>query len=299
MSPRHYLRRAQSGQLCEAWEIHDTFARPVGETRLEGIRIFHAEPGEHVFDALERQTSWKPHETFVPLLLPVGHFYPRIARPLSGVSHAMRSPSTHFEPNVIAAFRSQLLTLTRKLHEICLTIQPEQANLGAYGHEIRNLLILACTEVEACWRGILVANGFSKDRATTNDYVRLASVMRLADYAVSFPAFPWLAAARPFADWDARDPTATLPWYAAYHGVKHNREGEFYRASLENAFAAMSACAIMLAAQFTGNWMFGSRTELAAFFRLDQIPEWDIEQSYVDDGRPALDWEPVPHPDLR
>lgn len=63
------------------------------------------------------------------------------------------------EKDYLASARSQLTSLARKLETICQTVQPSEKNLDVYGHEIRNLLILAATEAEMHWRGILTANG--------------------------------------------------------------------------------------------------------------------------------------------
>ncbi|MGH1556984.1 hypothetical protein ACRAWD_02635 [Caulobacter segnis] len=115
-------------------------------------------------------------------------------------------------------------------------MQPTTANLGAYGHEIRNLLILAAMEVETHWRGVLVANGFTRDRPWTSDYVKLLVPMRLDQYAVGFRHYPWMDPVRPFGGWSADQPTQSLFWYDAYNGVKHNREHEFHRADLASVF---------------------------------------------------------------
>ena len=48
-------------------------------------------------------------------------------------------------------------------------------NSDAYGHDIRDVILLACTEVEALWKSTLVCHGFLKKRMDTRDYVRLAA----------------------------------------------------------------------------------------------------------------------------
>jgi hypothetical protein len=39
--------------------------------------------------------------------------------------------------DIIAIERGQLTTLTRQLGRICQTVQPEEKNLDAFGHDIR------------------------------------------------------------------------------------------------------------------------------------------------------------------
>ena len=91
-------------------------------------------------------------------------------------------------------------------------MQPSTKTLDVYGHEIRNLLILAATEVEMHWRGILTANGSSTSKFNTNEYIKLADALRLVDYAITFLDFPDLQLIRPFAGWSKADPTKSLGW---------------------------------------------------------------------------------------
>ena len=82
------------------------------------------------------------------------------------------NPGAASDLHFIALARGQLKTLTRQLDRICQTVHPAEETLSAYGHEIRNLLILACTEAEMHWRGILVANGIDQARYDTRSYVK-------------------------------------------------------------------------------------------------------------------------------
>jgi len=53
-------------------------------------------------------------------------------------------------------------------------IEPQTRNNAAYGHKLRELLIIACTEVETLWRSVLEANSSgTKSRYNTNDYCTL------------------------------------------------------------------------------------------------------------------------------
>jgi hypothetical protein len=232
---------------------------------------------------MRAETPWLDgNNPFHPTRLDAGCHNPRIARPLAR-AHAewgLWSPSLHTEPAVFAAALGQAHSLLRQLERICQTVQPNASTFGAYGHDIRNLLVLACMEVETHWRGVLVANGARRKRFTTRDYVALAEVMKLGDYAVRFPAFPDLEPICPFAGWGTgSSPTDDLSWYAAYNAVKHNREQEFAQATLAHAFQAMSACAILLKAQF-GQWGLGRETDLARFFRFAETPTWPLAEYY-------------------
>jgi len=291
---QHYLRYIDSTRGYEPWEVDEAFACRLGEAET-GLNYHRVTPGELMLETLERVTGWDVSATFHLLELPVDHFYPRIARPCMGSDDHLSSPSLLVEQSLVASSRSQLITLKRKLEEICLTVQPEPSNLSVFGNEIRNLLILSCTEVEAMWRGVLVANGSTAKQPTTKDYWKLLKVLRLDEYAVAYPDYPWLAPVQPFAGWARDKSTASLAWYAAYNGVKHDREREFARATLENAFAAVTACAIMAAAQFSINGFFGRLGELASFFSFVRLPRWEIGESYVGMPTPR---QSISHPAL-
>ncbi len=223
-----------------------------------------------------------------------GEYFPRIARPLAMAGEPrLWSPPIETEKPYVAGARSQLTLLARRLETICQTVQPSEKTLNVYGHEIRNLLILAATEVEMHWRGILSANGSTARKFNTNDYVKLVAALKLSDFAINFHGFLDLQPIRPFAGWSKTDPTKTLQWYDAYHGVKHNREGEFGRGTLHRAFEAVSACIILLVVQFGPTAL---NAELSSLVSL-AIPKWPIGDMYLS-RLTSADWKPVKHPDL-
>jgi hypothetical protein len=151
--------------------------------------------------------------------------------------------------------------------------------LEAYGHEIRNLFIVACTEVEAQWKAILDANKYPAGKWTTNDYVKLLAPLRLADYQIDFTLYPSVPTLSPFSSWDARMPTQSLAWYDAYNATKHDREKNFSLATISNVVNAVAACAILLIAQFgkRDNW----KNEIGEFFRVIKVPTWKQEEMYT------------------
>lgn len=285
----YYLRQVP-GIQPQIWSIDDFVAIRMGVTNPESGpgSYFKAEAGETVWDTMKRQApDWfEPagSEPFQKTVLEPGQFYPRIARPWFGrPSDFPRIPLMRpSDNNFIAVARSQLTALMQQLAFICQTVHPSEDTLHTYGHSIRNLLILACTEVEMHWRGVLVANKVIQSEYTTKHYVRLQPAMKLGDYAIGFPSFPWLAPARPFEGWGiSRNPSQDLRWYASYNAVKHNREHEFQRATLHNVFEAVSACAIMMIAQFGSIIGLGKNTELESFFYLSSSPRWRLTDAYM------------------
>jgi hypothetical protein len=267
--------------------------------------IFKAEGDETIWDALKRLTPWfEPdgQNPFQETALQPGEYYPRMARPNDQYPHESpgTNPGAQADKDFIAVAHGQLTVLTRQLDRICQTVHPTEKTLSTFGHDIRNLLILACTEVESHWRGVLVANGVkglgtNENRFSTHQYVNLKTAMQLDKYAVVFPSYPWLPPISPFAGWGSSEkPTQDLGWYDAYNAVKHNREAEFERATLGHAFDAVTACAIMMAAEFGLAQGLGHRSELRAFFRFSALPNWPLSDVYIHPyARRPVDRSPV------
>jgi hypothetical protein len=229
-----------------------------------------------------------------------GEFYSRMARPSDQHPNNVpgQYPGAKRDADIIAIARGQLTTLVRQLDRICQTIQPVPENLAAFGHDIRNLLILACTEVESHWRGVLATNGVIAANLSTNDYVKLRPAMRLDEYGVRFPSYPWLASAQPFLGWGSSGkPSRDLSWYDAYNAVKHDRENAFSRATLANAFDAVAACAVMMVAAFGFPEGLGFSNELRAFFDMAECPSWPLADVYIHPyGEVRGDWTAVTYP---
>jgi hypothetical protein len=111
------------------------------------------------------------------------------------------------------------------------------------------------------------------------DYVKLAAPMKLGEYAISPPYYPWLDPIRPFENWHL---SQNLDWYDAYNAIKHDREAYFSEAKLIHAFKAVVGCAVLLIAQFGGMEAFRWRTEFGWFFVPHSIPKWDATQHYIE-----------------
>jgi hypothetical protein len=297
---RWYVRDHIGGQPRQVWLFDGQTATRMGVSNPEaGVgTFFKAEPGENFWDCIRRQTPWLNSDvtegSFHSMALGPGEYYPRIARPIALATEPMLwSPSVLTEKAYVASARGQLTLFTRRLETICQTVQPSEETLDVYGHEIRNLLILAATEVEMHWRGILTSNGRSGQRFNTNEYVKLVEPLKLPDYEITFHDFPDLQPIQPFAKWSKIDPTKSLGWYDAYHGVKHNREGEFERGTLRHAFEAVSACIALLVAQFGRTAL---NAELSSLVGLTP-PNWPIGNMYLP-RMTSVDWTAANHPDL-
>lgn len=186
---------------------------------------------------------------------------------------------------------TQLSLLVEQLKVICKTIHPTQNNLQTYGHELRNLLILACTEVEAQLRGIYEANAKKKRNLNMeDDYFMLNTPLKLYGYTLSYTFYPSLKSSTPFDAW-ASQKYQPLPWYQAYNAVKHNRESKFDQASLGNVLEAISAVAILLIAQY-GERAFYWKDLIGQFFNFEEKPEWNNSEMYLPPYKDS-DWKKV------
>ena len=217
-----------------------------------------------------------------------GEYFMRMYRPILEHSNFMHSAIPKVDEHLLAKASLQLSALIDSLTRISKTVFPEGSNLDTYGDEIRNLIILACTEVEAQWKGILSVN--NKDSRTTKDYVKLAKPLKLSDYKSKLDLFPWLPSFSPFANWSSNEPTQSLCWYSAYNAVKHNREGEFHKAKFKFALEAVVACYITLIAQFGHHKKLN---HLRQFFQVVNEPKWLVTEKYIPTRNST--WKAVPY----
>lgn len=286
MTERRYFGVTNPHGFHEVWWLEGNRAARVMPEPLpsqnSSLTLVPGAPFDRSLIALLSDDSGVTPWTVAPMVLRPGQYYPRMARPTDvrpddspGHYPALRDMGSE-----VAHLQRQLSDLTQRLDRACRIVYPAPDTLKVYGDELRELLILACTEVEASWRAILRANGVAEDRPNTRHYVALQDAMRLGEYAVTFPTFPRLQAFRPFAGWGASEaPTKDLPWYDAYNAVKHSREENFTRATLEQVFTAVAACAVMLCGQFgRGALRHGLLEE---FLHLEATPRWPYTEVYT------------------
>jgi hypothetical protein len=234
------------------------------------------------------------HETTVG----ASEFYPRIWRGWTfETARDVTVPEvskSRYLGNLISSLE-QVESLFDSLAKLFRVAHPAPDNLDAYGGAIRELMILAATEVEAQWKGVLVANNYPCDKPLrTNDYCKLLSAMRLDQYTVKLLRYPDVGDLTPFSGWNASAPTQSLPWYDAYNAVKHDREANFAKAQLGHAINAVAGCVVMLAAQFGEPAL---RTYgLEKMFQFVKLPCWEPEHWYFGSDDPTENWTAVNYP---
>lgn len=187
----------------------------------------------------------------------------------------------NLEKNAIISF-NQASILIRLLNRLFEFIYPDARNLSTFSNEIRNILILACTEFESQIKAILVENSIAANgrNYNTTDYVKLKEHLHLDAFEISINNFPELKNLSPFRDWDIANPTGSLQWYDSYNKTKHDRENEFYAASLINCINAVLSNIVMLAAQYgvTGTlW----NSEITNFLSFSKKPTYPLKEYYI------------------
>ena len=207
------------------------------------------------------ENPWR-EAVMVECLLKPGQRYARIARPWSYLSES-RTPDLPKETTYeLHRSASQLFALCERLSTLFQYVHPDEVNFQSYGLEARNIIVLAATEVEVQFRAVCAANGLRVERPRMNDFVKLHGPMLLDAYATQFSQCPWVAPIAPFADWDVERPGQSLDWYGAYNSVKHDRETNLARSTLLAAMRTVSACHVMLMAQFGEDRLHRARPDL-------------------------------------
>ncbi len=173
----------------------------------------------------------------------------------------------------------QLEIILDDMAEVFRVVAPHYEQRNVYGHAIRNIIILACTELDARMQNILANNGVNPNRKyfEMKDYFKLNGPLKLDEYELSFNRYGDLRTFSPFSTWKN---DKQLDWYQAYNHIKHNREKNFSEANLLNAINAIMAYAIILITQY------GYRNDLwretvGKIIHIDKEPKWDLEDFYI------------------
>ena len=182
-----------------------------------------------------------------------------------------------FTQSIVAAS-----SLFNYLIDIFRHIEPSTANFNAYGHKSRELLMLACTEIESAWRAVLEENTKCKKcRYTTIDYIKVKAPLQLDKWTVRLTDYPDISPFTPFAGWDNASTTKSIGWYDAYNSVKHDREAEFSKATLGNLLNAMAALHVMQAAQWGPEVYSRFHGNRFSPFDVVKYPEYEPSELYI------------------
>lgn len=307
--PREQLRRVRSTDGIRRWAVATQHAlyllKPDGTEYAELANHPLAAPPEARIQNMKLGGS----EIAAPTNRP-GEYHPRIYRPTPSLN-----PILGFETEASTSVRIATMRL-RMLDRVFEVVEPCPSNLGCFGLEIRQVLLLACMEVESGLRAVLRANGGlqrpsgeGERRSNMNDYVKLKAPLVADGWIVRFLSYPELPSVAPFEGWGSGAST-TPAWYEDQHRTKHNREISLDAATLRSSLNAVAAVLVLHVSQFGPETLESN----PAFRGLEfSAPNWPLESDYPPPAlgkcrRGAFDksdtaghdqrWSPVPHPSV-
>jgi hypothetical protein len=198
----------------------------------------------------------------------VGHTISHIWRPGISDYDDIRSGLNTIDLDRREALQAIRLQLER-LDEITLFIEPTPNSLSTYSHKTRELLILACTEVENAWKAYMVEAGTKPKSGRdfkTEDYVRLLEPLYLNEFQLKLKAFRTEPTSQPFQGWSAAKPSQSLSWYQAYNETKHDRKSHFDKATLKTCIDAVAANLVMFSVRFSPFPLYNEGASVSALF---------------------------------
>lgn len=219
------------------------------------------------------------HSIYRPVFLYTTHFDARESIPND-------IPSTGlYEDLPIVSYQDysnqlrQLEIILDDMVDVFKVVAPHHNQFSVYGHAVRNIIILACTELDARMQSILANNGVMPigKHFEMKDYFKLKETLKLDEYELSFYRYGDLGTFSPFLTWESEK---ELRWYQAYNHIKHNREKHFVQAKLFNAINAIMAYAIILIAQYGYRNVLWRET-VGKIIHIDKEPKWDLEDFYI------------------
>lgn len=192
----------------------------------------------------------------------------------------------------------QLTLLLSDLFDTFKTVEPTVDNMKVYGNSFRNIIILACTEVDTLMKQISIDNGLTGNngRFSTSDYVRFKKTLQIDKYTIGFNYIDELCEITPFNGWDSFRATQSLWWYDAYNLVKHDRISNRDKATMKNAIDSLVAFAVVLIAEF------GYRNpiwedNIGKYIKVIKEPQWEIEDFYFPVCKGDV-WKYVNNPEI-
>lgn len=254
-------------------------------TPIRGGQIIGSKEDENVSEftikqIIERTRILVPADVVeIVKLKTTGEYFPRLNR--NNIEFYQEARGNKSFLDEVRSFYN----IYNSLNDLFNYIEPTTKNLNTYGHKCRELLILACTEVEYLFLQFLKDNKYKikpKHIYSTKDYVKCKDILRLNDYSVSLVLHPDLGNFSPFKNWSETNPTQSLSWYDAYNSVKHDRGGSFERAALKHLIESVAAIHILLESQY-GLDIFDSpmRSEFKSIFRTTLLPTWKLEDLFA------------------
>jgi|GEM_PF-490736 len=199
-----------------------------------------------------------------PQINPIGEAMQCIWRP--GITdRTSLSAILNINPQQKRSAEQALYILLQKVSDLLLYIEPNGTGLKTYSHKTRELLLLACMEVENGWRRYSRLGGWP-DMLKTTDYHDLAQPLYLSEYGVRLRSNAHSDFLLPFLGWEKKESTKSIPWYHSYNKTKHDRDQNFHEASFIRSIEAVAAAIVMFSVQYGPHNLHSSTNMLSSLF---------------------------------
>jgi hypothetical protein len=137
-----------------------------------------------------------------------------------------------------------LLAIDRDLDEISRYVEFDEKNFDCFSIEIARVLLSSAAEVDAVCKGI--CKGINPKSKANSIHKYRMEILPL------FPSIPQFQIVLPrfgltLTPWDEwKQPEGVPFWWTAYNKIKHQRDSEYYRATLKNALNCAAALFVMV-----------------------------------------------------
>lgn len=224
------------------------------------------------------------------LTVPPGNYHPNIYRPKwthvessSGLNKIPTTVPSNFQNHLTIGIRR----MARKLEGLLEHIEPDTANLSAYGSTTREFLNLCCNEIEGALKGVLKANGYSgkpKNWSMLNDYYKCEGPLRLSQYEVIYgDRISSMKPCKPFSLWSGKT-FHPLEFYIRYNKVKHDPLANLQEATLGACIQSYSALVTLGLSILGSQHLSENCKEAGRFFEQIKQPTFDLKDYYITDN---------------
>lgn len=211
----------------------------------------------------------------------VGIFHPSIARPTFQKPDKIWNLDFEAQINEVRQVERQIGILIQEIEECFDVVSPAEGNFDAYGFVFQNIIHLSCIEIEALFVKVLKENKILQKKYTFSDFRRLNRFMRLSDYVVTLPKYPWISEIVPFQNW-SQESSRSLQWQRANNNLKHANRDSLKNATMRNALQSVCAFMILFVAVFGDEVLnFDFEGDLS-YFHFKRRPSWPLQEWYFE-----------------
>lgn len=181
----------------------------------------------------------------------IGEMYDKVWKPGLDSNFPAQLSYTINEKNIA---KRDLGILLGKVRELLQYVEPSTPSMTSFGYKMRELLILASTEVESYFKALTSPK--SGHAQTTSDYVSLLTKVDTTKYEIGYVDCIQRYSCSPFKNWKVSAPTQSIAWYDAYNKVKHDKGSNMTKATLKNCLDAVAAAIILFSIRYSPHVLY-------------------------------------------